>query len=152
MTTSLLPPIAPGKTGAWVCLLAALLLWSPTWAAAWHANRMECCDGVMCPAHSHRAGTPSRNAITQAATKAEDASSMECHRAASSPSMQCFMSCCHETQHVFAASVLFVIPMQTQLLPAKVASEGLRASAAGPEFALFEPLSPPPRQLSASLQ
>jgi hypothetical protein len=143
MRRSLQPPIAPGKAlGAWVCLVAALLLWSPMWAAAWQANRMECCDTKQCPVHAHHSGT------SQKATPADNPQnepSMDCHRSGSGQLMQCSMSCCHDQQRDFAAAVVFVLPAPVNIpFPMRLAPgpQGIQLAA---DFSSFAPLSPPPR-------
>jgi hypothetical protein len=97
-------PIAPGsKWGAWMCLIATALLWSPLWAVAWQSAQMGCCDRGMCLAteqakqHRHSAPlTPER--------------SMTCEHQGGNEMSQCAMSCCQTESHVFVASIVFVLP------------------------------------------
>jgi hypothetical protein len=151
MKASLLAPIAPGKIGAWVCLIAALLLWSPMLAAVWEANRMECCNGVQCPAHGHHAGKSGTEKKWEAAAQLQSEPDMECHRPQSSQSMKCSMSCCHDPQQVFAASILFVVPTPAQVSTTKLATDGPGAFTPQHQLASLEPLSPPPRRSAVSL-
>jgi len=96
-------PIAPGKKwGAWVCLLAAILLWSPLWAAAWQADSMDCCAGGMCPAHSHNNHTPSQSNLPEQSTP--------CDHHTGFGLLQCSMSCCHTELRSFVTAIVFVLP------------------------------------------
>jgi len=95
-------PIAPGKKlGAWVCLLAAILLWSPLWAAAWQSNAMNCCADGMCPIHAH-ANQSSQNNMPKQSTPCDHHSGLHL--------MQCSLSCCHAKIHSFVAAIVFVLP------------------------------------------
>src|SRR5271169_3363204 len=93
MKRSLHVPIARGRSfGAWVCLVALVLLWAPMWAAAWQANSMACCDGGLCAAHGHSKPTPSR---PQKSSPAE--APMDCDHHAGSELTACAMTCSHES-------------------------------------------------------
>jgi len=139
-------PVAPGRIfSAWVCLLAVLLLWVPMWAAAWQAGGMACCNGGMCPAH--RAAKTNHAGPRQASAPEAP---MDCeHHSRSGKGhhgmMSCSMSCCHESSHVLAAAVIFVLPEPAAL------SLPMETMAAPREFAptefvrAFEPPFPPPR-------
>jgi hypothetical protein len=146
MRQSLQPPIAPGKVmGAWVCLIAALLLWSPMWAAAWQANRMECCDGAQCPIHGHQFNKH-KSVMPSGETQGE--SSMECHHTGASELMQCSVSCCHDHQQVFSASVVFVLTLPANIQSQMRSLPGPGISDRSAKISSFEPLSPPPKRLS----
>jgi hypothetical protein len=117
-------PIAPGKKlGAWVCLFAAVLLWSPLWAAAWQANAMDCCSGGMCPIHGHTNHAPQNNTPKQ---------STPCDQHPGLGLIQCTMSCCHAVMHSFVAAIVFVLPdspvsSRLLLLPAPRIADSARA-------------------------
>jgi hypothetical protein len=148
MRGSLQPPIAPGRVfGGWVCLLAALLLWTPMWASAWQANAMACCNGKQCAAHGHSPNSHKASASTKAT---DDEPSMQCHPSGASL-MPCSMACCQTPEHVFAASILFVLPAPATLaapmhsLPAVSGLETTKILIA------FTPPSPPPKRILLSL-
>jgi len=82
-------PIAPGKLGAWVCLVAVVLLWAPMWAAAWPTDGMDCCKNGLCMAHAHSQSNPARP--QQAGAKE---SPMDCAHHGGSGMANCSMSCC----------------------------------------------------------
>lgn len=138
-------PIAPGRLlGAWVCLIAAILLWAPMWAVAWQASGMACCNGTMCLAHGH--------AGTEGAAKAQSATQehtpRECNHASQTGLLTCQMSCCHEQDRLATGAVIFVLPEPMiissgiEVTPAKIITKALAVTH------FFEPPSPPPRSLS----
>jgi hypothetical protein len=109
MRHSLPVPIAPGrKLGAWVCLVAALLLWSPLLAAAWQSVEMSCCIAGMCPAHGHTSDQRRQPASSQQHP-------MTCDHQAGSNLLECSMSCCHTEPRSFVASIVFVVPSTVAL-------------------------------------
>lgn len=135
MNRSLHPPIAPGRTlGAWVCLMAIVLLWAPLWASAWAARGMACCTGNMCAAHEH--------AKTNPAGKNE--APRECERHGGGIAA-CSMSCCHDQGASLLSGTLYVLPGPVAIsLPA----ETLNSSAAAKceeVLQVFAPPSPPPK-------
>ena len=145
MRHSLHFPIAPGrKIGAWVCLSAALLLWSPLWAAAWQADGMPCCGSGLCPAHGHeKANQPASQQMEPARTP------MECEHPSGSPkhggTMNCSMSCCHENNVSLASAIIFVLP-EPAILSQPAQSVAAPLARAPVEFVpSLKPLSPPPR-------
>ncbi len=98
-------PIAPGrKTGAWVCLIALMLLWSPVWAAAWQSTRMSCCDGGMCAAQGHT------KHIYDSEPATSRQSPITCEHRGGSDIDQCSMSCCRSESPSLVASIVFVLP------------------------------------------
>jgi len=134
-------PIAPGrKIGAWVCLIAVVMLWSPLWAAAWQSAGINCCDNGMCAAQRH--SNPSHQHPQRAK---HQESPMNCERHDESGLTPCSMTCCQESTHSFTAALIFVLPEAT------IISEPARALATPVRFVpseflqSFEPLSPPPR-------
>jgi hypothetical protein len=136
-------PIAPGKTGAWVCLVAVMLLWTPLWATAWQSKGMACCDGQMCAAHGHAAGegTSGNADVTQESTP------MDCGHGKHTGLAACERKCCHEAGATFVAAVIFVLPEQVGIFgPADVRDLREKAQPVIASF-LFEPPSPPPRSI-----
>jgi hypothetical protein len=145
MSRSFHVPIAPGrKIGAWVCLAAALLLWSPLWAAAWQAKATACCDGGMCAVHGHAKPEPKSQRAAE-----PSGSPMECeHQSgvkAYAGMTNCSLTCCHDANPALTAAVVFLLPQQARISqPAD--SLKLKASSAVMETGLvFDPPSPPPR-------
>lgn len=147
MRRSLHVPIAPRRTfGAWVCLVAVVMLWAPMGAATWQANGMACCAGGMCVAHGHSRTnqpkpqeTPPRESLTNCAHHGDN------------EMVNCSMSCGHDSGSSLTTAVIFVLPT-----PAAI-SEPTQASAALTNFApmafvpSYDPLSPPPRKSHFSL-
>ncbi len=133
-------PIAPGKTGAWVCLVAVMLLWAPLWATAWQSDGMDCCKGGMCMAHGHS----KPNAAGSRQTSAEE-TPMQCGHHGGGSMADCSMTCCHQSSPDLKAPAIFVMPN-----PARI-DQPLEVMSAAGNFApteflqSFEPLSPPPR-------
>src|ERR1700739_4921081 len=100
-------PVAPGRNlGAWVCLLAAMLLWAPAWGAAFQASRMTCCTGTMCLAHRH----PETKSAPEAQSAAQERTPMECNHASQTGLVNCQMSCCHDQDRPATGAVIFVLP------------------------------------------
>src|SRR5215469_1056196 len=148
MMRSLHSLIAPGrKMGAWVCLLAVILLWAPLWAVALEANGIGCCIAGFCT-HGPRGQQRAGQAPPVQPASAETSMACEHHGGATQnkpDAMKCSMSCCHETSAAMAAAIVFVLPSTTSL------SAPLGAAGSSPELTATEfmqsiqPLSPPPR-------
>lgn len=141
MRTSLHFPIAPGRTtGAWVCLLAVVLLWAPMYAAAWQTQGMACCGGGFCAAHEHP--KPSQSHRRQAMARE---ASTNCEHHGKGGFIACSMSCCHESGSSLTTAVIFLLP------PTAIVSQPAAALASPVSFApmafvqSFDPPSPPPR-------
>jgi hypothetical protein len=134
------------KFGAWVCLLAVVLLWTPLWATAWQTNAMACCSDGLCPARGLR-HMKAGQTEGQAPAPPETSTDCEHHSAKNGQSglMKCSISCCHETATSFTTGVVFVLPPSAILShPWPVAASPVIVSAS--KFAWpIEPLSPPPR-------
>ena len=86
---------------AWMCLVAAILLWSPLWAVALQANGMGCCDGELCAVHPKG---HVHSDVAQGQSKP-----MDCEHG-NSDLMKCSMSCCHDPSSSFVAAIVFVAP------------------------------------------
>ena len=134
-------PIAQGRMlGTWVSLVAIVLLWSPMWAAALHAERMSCCTGGMCMAHSHEKVNSSL-----ATDSTLNESRMNCDHGGANGMANCSMSCCHESTPSFASALIFVLP-ESPMLHVPLPNMGVTPNLTASEFRQpFEPLSPPPR-------
>src|SRR5271169_661864 len=97
-------PFAPGRiAGAWVCLIAVLLLWAPMLASAWVAHGMTCCTGSMCAVHGN--GKTDSSAKRQAA---KEEAPVECAHSRGL-GMACRMSCCPD-QSSSVTSTVYVLP------------------------------------------
>ena len=126
--------------GAWVCLVAVVLLWTPLWATAWQTGGMDCCKGGMCMAHRHSKPEPARTQQTGA-----EKTPMDCEHHGTSGMSNCPMACCQQSSHTLATPAIFVMPESVAIcLPSLVTTAP--SSFAATEFAQsLEPLSPPPR-------
>src|SRR5271157_58588 len=136
-------PIAPGKLGAWVCLLAVALLWTPLWATGSQNKGMACCAGKMCAARGHaKAGHTSENAgISQ------ESAPMVCGREGQARLSMCGMNCCHEEGSTMMAAVIFVMPKPTKISAPAEAHDTREQAPAVIASSLFETPSPPPRSI-----
>src|SRR6267378_3610327 len=121
-----------------ICLLMVILLYAPLAGAAWSSHQMACCASGQCPipAHHHQK------------TPAAPADHMDCgHEMAGMTA--CSMSCCHDSDRSLVASMAFVLPGSIAASPS-VASTSPTELAKPLDFPrTIEPLSPPPRFLSA---
>ena len=133
---------APGnRVAACVCLLAAVLLWSPLWAAAFHASDMQCCNGAMCPLHGHM---PKKGSQEPAPAK-ESPSNCEHHSKA--PAMDCTVACCQTADSTVTQAIIFVLPAPPVISApflGGTSTPGMPDSVNSP---VFDPASPPPRVL-----
>jgi len=138
---------APGeKWRAGVCLFALFLLWAPAWAAASQSSSMACCAGGMCPAHGRGQGESNRESSAQ-----KTPATRTCQAQGQNAGMRCDMACCHPETPVLTGTIHFVLPKPATLLTHPLAERpGIRP---GPsmEVCALQPVSPPPRTLSASL-
>src|SRR5204862_5153478 len=123
-----------------ICLLIVVLLYAPLAGAAWSSYQSACCTSGQCPipAHHHRK------------TPAAPADHMDCGHDMSGM-MACTMSCCHDSDRSLVTSIAF-------LLPPSVAVDAAAAIKAPFELTKpldfprsIEPLSPPPRSVSAAV-
>ncbi len=147
MKRSIPPPIAARRViGAWVCLVAAALLWSPMWAAAWQSNGMDCCNGGMCQAHRHP--NPDRSGPRQTAPAEAP---MNCAHQSGSGITSCSMSCCREGSTSLVTAVIFVLSAPSSL--SRPAGSFTSSVSAAPSESVqsFQPPSPPPKILVISL-
>jgi hypothetical protein len=128
---------AQRKLGAYLCLLATMLLYAPLTALAWSASAMSCCDGDHCPLHQHDHQNTQKHA-------------MDCGHE-SDEMTACSMDCCHTSEKATLTALTFVLPRPGIAADAVIitrASEVMQSS----EIRSFpEPLSPPPRLAAAVL-
>jgi len=141
MTRSLYPPRAQGNhAGAWLCLMAILLLSAPMWASAWAARGMACCAGNMCAAHGHG----KTNAAGKSETPKEEAP-MECEQHCGRGILNCSMSCCHEQGASLMSGTPYVLPAPPAVsLPAETLNSSVAAECEE-VLQVFAPPSPPPK-------
>jgi hypothetical protein len=122
-----------------ICLLMIVLLYAPLAGAAWASYQSACCKSGQCPIAAHHHQKP----------PAAPANHMDCEH--DMPGMMaCAMSCCHDPERSLFTSIAFVLP--PPLASAAVATIELPIELAKPlDFPpSIEPLSPPPRFLSAA--
>jgi hypothetical protein len=122
-----------------ICLLMVVLLYAPVAGTAWASYESACCMSGQCPiaAHHHHKAP------------AAPADHMDCGH--EMPGMTaCAMSCCHDADRSLVTSIAFVLPQPLAVAePAAIVSP--IESARPLDFARsIEPLSPPPRFLSAA--
>ena len=130
--------------GAWVCLLAVALLWTPLWATAWQDKGMACCDGKMCAARGHaKAGHTSKNAHVS-----QESAPTDCGHGGHAGLTVCGVKCCHEEGSTIVAAVIFVMPTAGSISALAEGSDARERSLAVITQVLFEPPSPPPRSLA----
>ena len=147
MKRTLHVPIAPGRTsGAWVCLLAVVMLWAPIWAAAWQANGMPCCAGRMCMVHGH---SKTNQPMPRETTPGE--SPMNCEHHGNAGIVDCSMTCGHEGSPSVTAGVIFVLPDSATLREPVLTLAASTSFAPAVSVPSYDPLSPPPRNSHFSL-
>jgi hypothetical protein len=124
--------------GAYGCLLAVMVIYAPQGMIAWWAGTGACCKSDYCPIHEHRRSNA-------AASSEHDGANCE-HEAARNAGMTaCTMSCCHDTEKVLVAPVIFLpnaADEPTQMFAVARVAESQREIA---EKLGSKPLSPPPR-------
>jgi hypothetical protein len=134
----------PRIFAAWVCLLAALLLYGPLAAAAWSSHAMACCTSDHCniPRHHHQKA-PEHPA-------AGSAGAMDCGHDMSGMTA-CSMSCCQDPDRPVVTAVVFVLPHPAFSLGAMPVTRANDARCSIEIPRAIEPLSPPPRLATAAL-
>jgi hypothetical protein len=116
-----------------------VLLYAPLAGAAWASRQMACCASGQCPipAHHHQK------------TPAAPANHMDCgHEMAGMTA--CSMSCCHDSDRSLVASMAFVLPPSTVADKATAIKSPIQLAKPSDFPRSIEPLSPPPRFLSAA--
>jgi hypothetical protein len=134
---------------AWLCLLAAILLWSPLWAAALQANGVGCCDGAMCAAHPmghhHAAGKEEGKDRSTIPVSTDRQAPMDCGHGGSNALNSCSMSCCHDPSSSFVTAIVFVVPVPSQLQHPALILSVVSVHAPQKFSRTCDLLSPPPR-------
>lgn len=124
---------------AGICLLMVVLLYAPLAGAAWSSYQMACCRSGQCPipAHHHQKAP------------AAPANQMDCGH--DMPGMTaCSMSCCHDADRSLIASIAFVLPSSMAAAAAVVIKSPIDLAKPLDFPRSIEPLSPPPRFVSAA--
>ncbi len=121
-----------------ICLLVVVLLYAPLAGAAWSSSQSACCTSGQCqvPAHHHQK-TPANH--------------MDCGHEMSSGMMACSMSCCHDSDRWLVVSMAFVLPASVAVDVAAAINSPMELTKASDFPRSIEPLSPPPRSVSASI-
>jgi hypothetical protein len=134
------------KLGAYVCLVAVMLVWAPAWASALQAAGMACCDGAMCPLHGH---SPKKSSGDT--NSAKDAPMAGCEHHGRKAAMDCTAACCHPVDPAVTGAIVFVLPSPSMVFaPLLVGSPTPTLFSSANSF-VFDPASPPPRSLLLSL-
>src|SRR5713101_1668342 len=93
------PPNSGRMASAGLCLLAAVLLYTPFAMAIFTAHSMACCATGQCPIPAHHHGAPPP---APAAHDCEDAS----------PAVaSCSLQCCQEPEQQFVHALAFELPV-----------------------------------------
>src|SRR6267143_1113865 len=122
-----------------ICLLVVVLLYAPLAGAAWSSYQSACCASGLCsiPAHHHPK------------TPAEHANHMDCGHDMTGM-MACAMSCCHDSDRSLVTSIAFVLPPSVAVAASAAIKSPIELAKPLDFPRSIEPLSPPPRFLSAA--
>ena len=127
------------SVAASICLLMVVLLYAPLAGAAWSSYESACCTSGQCkvPAHHHQKTptTPSHH--------------MDCGHEMSGM-MACTMSCCHDSERSLLTSIAFVLPAGVSAARSTTISSPIELAKPLDFPRSIEPLSPPPRFVSAA--
>src|SRR5882724_4244494 len=129
--------------GAYACFLAVMAIYAPQGMIAWWAGTGACCKSDYCPIYVHHSSS---------APAATEHDGMNCeHEAAGKAGMAaCTMNCCHDTEKVLTAPVIFLPNVAAE--PAKISVVACLAELRTEIHEKFgnKPLSPPPRFLTVA--
>ncbi len=123
-----------------ICLLMVALLYAPFAGAAWASYVMACCTSGQCPiaAHHHHKAP------------AAPANHMDCGH--DMPGMMtCAMSCCHDSDRSLFTSMAFVLPPPVAAATIATINSPIELTKPLDFPRSIEPLSPPPRFVSAAI-
>jgi hypothetical protein len=134
------------RLGAFVCLVALMLLWAPAWASMLQAAGMGCCDGSMCPLHGHAPKKSSSDG-----NSAKDMPMTDCEHHGRKTAMDCSMACCHPADPVVTGAIVFVLPGPVGISPTLFIGPPTPTLTLTAGSFVFDPASPPPRTLLLSL-
>jgi hypothetical protein len=121
------------------CLLAMALLYAPLAAAAWSSYQAACCTSGQCPIKEHH----------HHQTPAAPENHMDCGHEMLGMTA-CSMSCCHDPERAFLSSSVFVFPAPITIFEPSAVHTFIAFSKPLDLLRSVEPLSPPPRFLSAT--
>ena len=124
---------------AGICLLVVVLLYAPLAGAAWSSYQTACCASGQCPIPGHH----------HQKTPAAPANHMDCEHDKSGM-MACSMSCCHDTDRSLVTSIAFVLPPSVAVAASAAIKSPIELAKPLDFPRSIEPLSPPPRFLSAA--
>jgi hypothetical protein len=122
-----------------MCLFMVALLYAPLAGAAWWSYQMACCMSGQCPIASHH----------HQKTPAAPANHMDCSHDMSGM-MACAMSCCHDSDRSLVTSITFVLPPSIAVAAAAALESSFELAKLLDFPRSIEPLSPPPRFVSAA--
>jgi hypothetical protein len=122
-----------------ICLLAVVLLYASLAGAAWSSYQSSCCTSGQCPipAHHHQK------------TPAAPANRMDCGHEMSGM-MACSMSCCHDSDRSLVTPIAFVLPPSVTVAASAAIKSPIELANTLDFPRSIEPLSPPPRFVSAA--
>lgn len=129
------------KPGAWICLLALVLLQAPAGAAAWFAH-LGCCNSDHCkiPGHHH----DHSKAPAAPAPEHHPMDHMDCgHETVGMTA--CSMSCCQKLERPMTAAMTFLLPLPTSFSTPLSATGKVACDFRIELDRHTKPLSPPPR-------
>jgi hypothetical protein len=121
------------------CLLAVVLLYAPLAAAAWSSYAAGCCTSNQCPIKEHH----------HHQSPAAPENHMDCGHELSGMTA-CTMSCCHNPDRPFVFSVVFVSSASINIFEPSALQSHIAFTKLPDLRRSIEPLSPPPRLLSAA--
>jgi len=122
-----------------ICLLMVVLLYAPLAGAAWSSYQSSCCTSGQCkiPAHHHQK------------TPAVPAHHIDCGHEMSGM-MVCAVSCCHDSDRSLFTSIAFVLAASILTAPSVAITSPIELVKPLDFPRSIEPLSPPPRLVSAA--
>jgi len=124
---------------AGICLFVVVLLYAPLAGAAWSWYQSACCASGQCPIPGHHHQKP----------PAAPANQMDCEHDKSGM-MTCSMSCCHDSDRSLVTSIAFVLPPSVAVAASAAIKSPIELAKPLDFPRSIEPLSPPPRFLSAA--
>jgi len=124
---------------AGICLFVVVLLYAPLAGAAWSWYQSACCASGQCAIPGHHHQKP----------RAAPANQMDCEHDKSGM-MTCSMSCCHDSDRSLVTSIAFVLPPSVAVAASAAIKSPIELAKPLDFPRSIEPLSPPPRFLSAA--
>jgi hypothetical protein len=122
-----------------ICLLMVVLLYAPLAGAAWSSYQSACCMSGQCkiPAHHHHK------------TPTAPANHMDCEHDMAGV-MACAISCCHDSDRSLVTPIAFVLPTAVAAAPSAAVTSPVELAKTVDSPRSIEPMSPPPRFISAA--